>query len=218
MAVDLDNAKHKGVRLFVDLADLVVENPMEVVAGGAGFVNDSGLVDLDLTSARVFYRTLTGNVTEFTFSNVPSSDAYGASWRVVLRVDANGPYTFATTTPVTFVDGSSWDDLDLTANAENELVFWRSGTGTKGAFVDTGTLALEPYVFNFKTTDSLSVPITRTEVIDVANATVLGAGTVVYKRDATVITTATTFTAGTHAEFVVEAEAGQRISVPRYVA
>lgn len=221
MAVDLDNAKHKGVRLYVDLSDLVVENPIEVVAGGAGFVNESGAVSLDLTSARAFHHMMTGNITSLSFTNVPSSGTYATSWSWVLRIDATGGYTLENTPTVTFVDGSSWSDVNLTANAENILTFWQVGTTTYGAILTTGELALDPYKVCFLE-DAEVVIMTEAEDIDVANDSQGGDGVITYKKGSgatvTDITARTTFASGDRLHVVCTGQTGvTTVRIPRYV-
>jgi hypothetical protein len=225
VAVDLDNAKHKGVRLYADLSDLVVENPIEVVAGAAGFVNDNGAVDLDLTSARAFHRTMTGNITELTFSNIPSSDAYSASWVLVLRIDATGGYTLSGTPTVTFVDGASWDDIDLTADAENILTFWRVGTTTYAALVTNGQLALDPYVMTFPDDGTILIAVARAEMIDLGSVTHLeadgtaGTGTLSYTKDGVAASGSTAFTAGeVLGVTLASSTTASAVSIPRFAA
>jgi len=212
---ELDHAKHAGLGHALDEDDLLLKVLAEVVPGTA-WEGASGSVNLDVGGGgRAFLREMTGNITDLTFSNIPDGTAESAMWLLALRIDATGGYSFASSETLVWRDGSTWGDLSLYAHALNILAFWRVGSTTLASLAWNGGAEYDPYVFNFKVDDSLSVPVVRSEVIDVENATVLGAGAVTYYRDATVITEATEFTAGTHAEFIVNAKAGQRVSVPR---
>jgi hypothetical protein len=221
VAVDLDNTKHRGVRLYADLSDLVVENPIEVVAGGAGFVSDSGAVSLDLTSARAFHTLMTGNITSLSFTNVPSGDTYATSWSWVLRIDGTGGYTLENTPTVTFADGSSWSDVSLTANAENVLLFWRVGTTTYGAILMAGDIALDPYKVCFLE-DAEVVIMAEAEDIDVANDSQGGDGVITYKKGSgaslTDITARTTFALGDRLHVICTGQTGvTTVRIPRFV-
>ena len=191
---------------------------LERVVGESGFVSASGDVVWDLANARHIQALVTGPITSAAFTNAPDTSTHSPYVTVVLRMDATGNHMLSNLPAVTtFIGGRSYADLDTSPNAEHHITYYRVGSDWYAFIAWTGRLQLEPYVFHFKADGWLGVPVTQTEVIDVANATILGAGTVVFKQDAATITTETTFTAGTHTEFGVEAEAGQRISVPRYL-
>jgi hypothetical protein len=167
-------------------ADAIVH---ERVAGGAGFVNVTGAVTLDLALGRVFQHIATGNLTGPTFTNVPAHAQYSAEWRWVLKIDAVGGYTLTDTPPVTFVDGASFADADMSANAVNTFVFWRDGTTTFGSLVTNGSLTLDPFVLSFPTNQAHLLPITRRQTLgldDVTNVEAdgtAGTGTLSFKKD-----------------------------------
>ena len=223
MAVDLDNVKHKGVRLYADVSDLVVENPIEVVAGGAGFTNQSGAVSLYLTSSRAFHHTMVGNITSLAFSNVPSTTAFSASWTWVVRKDGTANvYSISGAAAVTFVDGRSFSDADLTTpNAENIFTFWQVGSITYGALVTTGELAFDPYKVCFLDNATVVV-MAEAESIDVANDSQSGDGTITYAKTTgagspTTITTRTTFAVGDRLSIICTGATGTTtVRIPRY--
>ena len=213
---ELSHAKHVGITLAEDGTDLVATVPIEQVAGGAGFVNASGAVDLDLDDGQAFHHTMTGNITGLTFSNVPTAAVTDASWTWVLRINATGGYTLGGTPTVTFVDGRSFADADLTANAENIVTFWRVGTITYASLLTTGELAYDPYKVCFLEDGTITI-LTEAESIDVANATDYGTGTIAYQKNGATITTRTTFAAGDRLGIVCSSISGSiSVRVPRY--
>ncbi len=188
----------------------------EVVSGGAGFVNVNGAVTLNLADARAFHHTMTGNITGLSFANVPDADTTSAAWTWVLRINATGGYTLAGTPTVTFVDGRSFSDLDLSANAENIVTFWRVGAITYASLLTNGELAYDPYKVCFLANGTIVV-ITEAESIDVANATAHGTGTVAYQKNGATITTRTTFAVGDRLGIVCTGISGSiSVRVPRY--
>jgi hypothetical protein len=194
--LDLDNAKHKGLRLYADLGDLVLSVPTENVAGGASFIDTSGAVVLDLTDARAFHHKMVGNITSLGFSNVPPHATHSAAWTWVLWIDATGGYTFAGPPAVTWLDGGSFDDLNLEAGALNIIQFIRIGASTFATFVFNGPVQLDPYKLAFLDNATILIP-TETEDIDVANAQVpSGDGDITYTQNGVVITARTSFVVG----------------------
>lgn len=214
---ELLHSKHRGVTLTLDVDDLVLTAPAEVVSGGAGFTNASGVVALDLSTGRVFQSTLTGSITSLSFTNIPSQTEYSASWSWVLRVDATGGYTVTGTPTVEWADGSAWDDLNLEANAENILTFWRVGATTYGAFVTTGELALDPYKVCFLA-DAEVVIMAEDEDIDVANDSQNGDGTITYEKNGTPITARTAFVEGDRLSVICSGMTGTTtVRIPRFI-
>jgi hypothetical protein len=199
---------------------------VEAVSGGAGFVNVSGAVTLDLSTGRVFQNTATGNITGPTFMNVPAAAGNSPSWKWVLKIDAIGGYTLTSTPTVTFVDGSSFADADMSANAVNTFVFWVDGAVTYGALVTNGSLALDPYVIPFPAAGTALIVVARAETIDLSNALnveadgTTGTGTLSYAKDGVAISpiVSTAFVAGEVLTVTLSgsttATAG---SIPRYV-
>jgi len=217
---ELMHAKHVGLTHAEDEADLVLTVPVEQVSGGAGFVNASGEVSLDLATGRAFHHTMTGNITGVTLTNAPDADAYLASWVWVLKIDGTGGYSFASPFNVTWVDGGSWSDLDLTADAVNVMAFWRAGATVYGALVWNGETPLDPYKVCFLE-DAAVVILTEAEDIDVANATKNGDGTITYARDSGSgfgsITTRTTFGAGDRLRVTCDSLTGTTtVRIPRF--
>ena len=213
---ELDHAKHVGLAHALDVDDLVLTVPTEQVAGGAGFVNASGAVALDLDDGRAFHHTMTGNITGLTFSNVPTAAEFEAGWRWVLRIDATGGYTLAGTPTVTFVDGRSFADADLAANAENIFTFWRVGSITYAALITNGSIEFDPYKLHFIENATVTV-LTENESIDVANATKNGDGTITFQRNGSAITVRTDFSVGDRLSVTcATATTATSVRVPRY--
>lgn len=220
---ELSHAKHLGVAFAEDGTDLVVSVPVEEVSGGAGFVNVSGTVSLDLSTGRAFHHTMTGSITTLSFTNAPTATALSAMWTWVLRVDASGPYTLpgsGNRPVVTFVDGHSWNDADLTANAENVFVFWQVGTTTYGALITNGNLLLDPYKVCFLENAEVVI-MTEAEDIDVANYSQNGDGNITYGKnqspDSGAITTPTTFAVGDRLHVKCASATGTTaVRIPRY--
>lgn len=201
---------------WVDEASAITE----AVAGGAGFTSVSGAVTMDLTSSRAFHHTMTGNITSLAFSNVPDADAFEAAWTWALHIDATGGYMLSGTPTVVWVDGSDWSDLDLTANAKNEVRFWRVGAVTYAALVWNGDLALDPYKACFiDGVETTIVILTEYEEIDAGNVTKHGDGTITLNRNGgAAITTRTAFDAGDRLGIQLSSGVGTTVavSIPRY--
>jgi len=168
---------------------------VDAVSGGAGFVDVSGAVSLDLDTGRAFHHTMTGNITSLAFASVPTDTEYETSWTLVLKIDATGGYTLAGTPTVTWLDGSSWSDIDLTANAVNILQFVRIGSTTYATLVYNGDIPLDPYKVCFLADETVTI-VTEAEDVDVASDTTDGDGTITYEKNGVGITTRTTFTEG----------------------
>jgi len=189
---------------------------LEAVAGGAGFASASGAVTMNLAAARAFHHLMTGNITSLAFSNVPDPDASAAVWTWVLRVNGTGGYTFSSPPSVTWVDGRAWTDLDLSANAENIVTFWRVDTVTYARLVTNGSLELDPYKVCFLDNATITI-IAEDESVDVANATKDGDGTITYKKGADLITTRTTFAEGNILSVIcVSATGTTTVRIPRF--
>jgi len=166
----------------------------EMVAGTA-WAAATGAVALDLDDGRAFLREMTGNITELGFSNIPDGATQSASWVVALRIDSTGGYSFASTETLTWVDGMTWGDLDLAADAINLITFWRVGTETFAALSWNGSVRLDPYNVCFL--DNATVVIlTGDESIDIPNALKTGDGTVTYEKNGVAATARTSFAAG----------------------
>ncbi len=161
----------------------------ERVAGGAGFVNVSGAITLDLSAARSLHHTLTGNATGPSFTNVPSTSEFSASALWVLKVDATGGYTLTSTPTVTWLDGSSWADLDLSANATNIVALQWVGATVYASLLWNGALSLDPFVLSFADNGAQGVPITRATTLPLGDVTNLeldgtaGTGTLTFKKN-----------------------------------
>lgn len=183
-----------------------------VVAGASGFQDVSGLVTVDLSGAWVHQLRLTGNVTSLAFANIPEGTVTSAVVRLVIRQDATGGRTVAEPAGLVFRDGREWADLNGNPNATNVLYLERVG-GEWFAFLDNGTLELDDYYLSFLAAATIKVVIRRPQVIDVENAAVHGAGTVVYEKNGSVITAATVFEEGDRLE--ITAAEGQSVTIPR---
>ena len=183
-----DTNREAFTKLNASVAELDTRAvPTEAVAGGAGFVDATGTVALSLASARAFHRTMTGNLT-LSFTDVPNADTTSAAWALVLRVDATGGYLFVGPT-VTWLDGSTWDDLDLSANAENIVAFKRVGVVTYASLITNGALSLDPYVLSFPTNGTQLAVVTRAETLGLDAVTnveadgTAGTGTLSFKKN-----------------------------------
>jgi hypothetical protein len=215
-----DTNREAFTKLNASVADLDARSidafATEAIAGGAGFVNASGAVALDLDLGRAFQSTMTGNITSLAFSNVPTVTATQAAWTWVLRIDGTGGYTLAGTPTVTFVDGRSFSDADLAANAENIFTFWRVGAITYGSLLTNGTLAFDPYKVCFLANGTVTL-LTETEQIDVATATTFGTGTIAYTKNGGAIVALTTFAAGDRLGITCTGISGSiTVRVPRF--
>jgi len=200
---------------------------LDAVAGGAGFVAVNGVVTLDLATAHVFHQTMTGDITTFAFSNLPNADEFAIAWRWVLKIDSVGGYALpipANRPTVTWVDGSSFDDLDMSADAVNQVAFWNEGAEVFAALVWNGGLALDSREMSFAANGTIVVPMTRAESLDVANDVVSGDGTITYQRTPSggsigSITTRTDFAAGDVLTVTCSGTTGPTgVSIPRYAA
>ena len=195
----------------------------ETIAGGAGFVNASGAVSLSLTNSRVFQSTMTGDMTGPTFANLPTETEIAASWIWVLRINGTGGYTLTSTPAVTFVDGSSFADTNLAANAVNIFSFWRLGAITYGALISRGTLGLDPYTVSFPVAGVVLIQVSRAETIDLGNVThreidgTAGTGTLSYLKNNAAATGSTAFAAGdVLAVTLAGSTTASAVSIPRY--
>jgi len=175
---------------------------IERVSGDAGFVNVSGSVTLDLANGRNFQHEMDGNITSLAFANVPMNTEFAASWSWALRIDATGGYTLSGTPTVTWVDGSTFADLDLSANAVNIVTFWQVGSITYAAFAWNGSLELDPYTMTFQEDGSVLIVVTQAETIDLGSVThveadgTAGTGTLSYAKNGSAASGSTAFAAG----------------------
>lgn len=206
-----DNAPEVADKINAMTAELYAALP-GFVAGGAGFVDVSGAVELDLNEGDTFLRRQTGNITGLTTVNIPTGTAQSKEWYLVLLIDATGGYSASGFTGVTWMNGSSAADLNLTADAVNIVYFRRFGEITYTQVVFNTATELPEIAFDFSAGDGTQEMVIRTPcTIDVENATVAGAGTIVYEKDTTTITVATAFTTGDVLK--VTAEEGQKITI-----
>ena len=194
----------------------------EAVAGGAGFVNVGGSppddeVTLDLAASRSFHHTMVGNITSLAFSNVPDVDAFSAEWDWVLKINSTGGYMLSGTPTVTWVDGSDWADLDLTASAVNIVTFWRVGATTFAALVWNSAVAMDPYKVCFIDGQEEEVVLfTERETIDATpgNIMKLGDGTITLTKVGTgAITVPTDFDEGDLLSVALTSGMGEVVSV-----
>ena len=175
----------------------------------------SGSVTLGLASHRSFHVTVTGNVTAFSFTDVPD----GAAWLAAIHWDATGGHTFSGFggSTVEWTGGHSWGDLDRSANARNVLGFFRVGTRTYITLITKGELALEPYKLAFENNGARSY-LAEAEEIDAANVTKNGDGVITVKKDGAIITTRTAFAEGDLLTIECASATGETtVRIPRYV-
>jgi len=161
----------------------------EKVAGGAGFVDVSGAVEVDLDAGRTFLMQQVGNVASIDMVNVPSGSAKMAEWTIIWDVDATGGYALAGDTSVKNPDGTDfdWGRLDLTANARNVIVLRRVSATTYGWLITTGTVLLDPLVIDFVEDGTALWRVPQGMTIDLGNVThteadsTAGTGTLSYE-------------------------------------
>jgi len=208
---------------LVDEADIL--GRIDAVSGGAGFTNVSGAVTLDLSAGRSFHHTMTGNITSLAFSNIPTTTVYSTVWTWVLAVDATGGYTLASMPTVTWTDGSSFDDLDLSANAVNIVTFWQVGSTIYATLVTNGSLRLDPYAISFPEDGTALIVVDRAETIDLGNVRnveadgTAGTGTLSFKKNGTTATGSTSFAAGDVLEVTMASSTtASAVAIPRYAA
>jgi hypothetical protein len=204
--------------------ELAADKLSETIAGGSGFTNQSGAVALDLSAARHFHHTMTGNITGLSFSNVPTDTAFSAFWTWVLKIDGTGGYSLSGTPTVTWVNGVSFSDLDLTANAVNIVNFWRVGSTTYAFLVSNGSVALPSHAVSFPDDGTVLIASDRDETIDLANAIhkeidgTAGTGTLTYKKNnGSDISVSTDFDAGDVLAITLSGgTAASTVTIPRY--
>lgn len=197
---------------------------LETVSGGAGFIGVSGAVTMDLSTGRSFHHTMTGNITSLAFSNVPAAAGNAPAWTWVLAIDSTGGYLLSSTPTVTWVDGASFSDLDLSANAVNVVTFWQLGSTIYAALITNGALSLDPYVMSFAADGSQLVVVSRSETLDLGSVTHLeadgtaGTGTLSYKKNGVTATGSTSFTSGDVLEVTLASSTTPSVvSIPRSV-
>ena len=223
---ELSHAKHVGITLAEDGTDLVATVPVEQVAGGAGFVDVSGAVELDLATGRAFHQVMIGNITSLAFVNVPDADEYATSWTWALNINITGGYALPTSgslPTVVWVDGNGWADIDLDAYAKNLVTFWRVGLTTYAALITNGVFALDPYVIAFPDDGTVLLPIARAETIALGSVTHLaaaggaGTGTLSYTKDGAAASGNESFAAGeVLGVTLASSTAASGVSIPRF--
>jgi len=213
---ELMHSKHVGLTHAEDSDDLVFTVPIEQVSGGDGFEEVNGSVTLDLATGRAFYHTMTGNITDVTVTNVPTVSGFNTVWTWVLKVNNIGSYSLSSPPSVTWVDGSSWADVNLLANAVNVIQFIRVNDVTYASLAWNGELARDPYKVCFLENGTVSI-LTEAESVDVANATKNGDGTITYTKNGSAITVRTSFAVGDRLGVVCGSATGTTtVRVPRY--
>lgn len=190
----------------------------------ADFVDISGSTSVDLDEGHVFRMRLTGDATLSVTGSDWLDDEVAPSWTLILMVDGSGGHTFTGPT-VQWIDGASWDDLDLSPNAVNVVQFFQGLPGGSSvadpfaALLWNGAVLLDPYVFSFQQNGTLKIVLTRAEELDVANASTHGDGSVTYAKNGSDITTRTTFAASDILEVTVSGQTDTTaVSIPRYAA
>lgn len=186
-------AWEKGNENFLRLRVAALQ---EAISGSAGFADVSGAVTLSLLAGRVFLIRATGNVTSLSFSDVPSSSERVPEILLAIRIDGVGGHTFAGLPAVTWLDGSTWSDLNLAANANNFVhLLYIDGT-LYGSMLYTGELSGDPYKACFLANATIFV-VTENEYIDIPNATKpQGDGAIAYQKNGATITLKTLFAQG----------------------
>lgn len=181
---------------------LIPATILETVWGGAGFIGVSGNVELDFDDARAFHLQMNGNINSLTFNSVPDSDSFSATWSIALRINTTGGYTVSGLPAVTWIDGSSWNDLNLAANAVNLLTLWQVGSTIYGAIVFNGLLELESHKLSFDDNGSQLIVFDRPQTLDLGNVVnveadgTAGTGTLTYQRNGTTVSGVTSFSTG----------------------
>jgi hypothetical protein len=201
---EIIHQNHTNVEAAVVSGELRLSVPVvsEAVAGGAGFINTTTTTTLDLSASRVFLRTMVGDTT-LALSNIPAETTSAAAWTLVLRINATGGYTLTGPSPaVVWLDGSTWTNLNMTANAQNVVAFARYGSTTYAWLVSNGVLELDPFVFSFEEDGSQYAVITQAETLSLGSVTHSapgggsGSGSLAYARNGSTVTGTQAFTSG----------------------
>lgn len=198
--------------------ELVLNALADKVAGGIGFTDINGVVTLNLSEGLVFHRRLTGNLTGLSFTGVPASAERAPTVRLVLRIDSTGGYIASGLPTVVWLNGRTWDDLNLAANAENVLVLAFDGGTIYGSLLFNGEMALDPYKATVFANGTYPIP-TEAESIDLANVTKpTGDGTLAFnKNGGAAITVRTDFAVGDVLNVVVTGlTTTTAVRIPRY--
>ena len=198
---------------------------IEAVAGGGGFVDASGVIELDLANARVFQFLVVGNITGWSFTNAPAYGAVSPVIRVVFKEDANGGHTITGGPSLQFRDRRSLSDLNTSANAVNELHVWHDGTELVAALVENGRLDLEPISMSFEANGSRLYTARQTETLDLSDVTNLeedgtaGTGTLTFARNGTAVSGVQVFEDGQVLKVTMaSATTPSTVNIPRWLA
>jgi len=197
---------------------------VDAVAGGAGFTNVSGSVALNLNSGRAFHQTMVGNISSLSFSNIPTVTEYATVWSWALNIDATGGYTISGTPTVTWVDGNSWSNLDLSANGVNLVTFWRVASTTYGSLVYNGTVSLDPYRLSFSQDGSQLIVVDAAETVALGDATnveadgTAGTGTLSFEKNGVAVSGSTSLADGDVLTVTLSSSTtATAVSIPRSV-
>ena len=206
------------LRLMADASAL------EAVAGGEGFVDASGAITLDLNVARVFQFLVVGNITGWSFTNVPAYTAASPVIRVVFKQDATGGRAITGGPTLVFRDRRSLSDLNTSANAVNELHVWHDGTELVAALVENGRLDLEPISMSFEANGSRLYTARQTETLDLSDVTNLeedgtaGTGTLTFARNGTAVSGVQVFEDGQVLKVTMaSATTPSTVNIPRWL-
>ena len=197
----------------------------EAVAGGAGSVNASGVITLDLSASRVFLFTVTGGITGWSFTNAPAYTATSPVIRIVFKQDATGGHTIEGGPSLTFRDRRSLSDLNTSANAVNELHVWHDGTELVAALIENGRIDLDPFVLSFPSNGAQLVVVDQAQTLDLSDVTnveadgTAGTGTLSYQKNGSAASGATSFAAGEVLTVTMASSTTpSAVSIPRWLA
>jgi hypothetical protein len=196
---------------------------LTAIGGGNGFVSAFGTVNLDIATARVFQLTMTENITQINFNNIPNGLQQAAYWTVILRINSIGNYTLSPgTTVVNWRGGYDWADLNKSANAENIVDFWRVGSETYAYIVDNGGTEYDPLVFSFGGDGSQYYAAASNETLDLTAVTYrapdggVASGGLQYFRNTTSVSGSTALTANQVLTVTRSGSSGAAsVSIPR---
>ena len=182
------------------------------------FNNVSGEHYLELSTARTFRSTITGNVTTQRFTGLPNA----GSWVWVIVMDATGGHALMDLHPVDrWVDARSYASLSTAANAVNIIVYTWDGTELSAALAWNGAVELDPYKLAIAENGVYAIP-TDAESLDFANVTTpAGDATVTFKKNGAGadLTALTTFAVGDWLQVTVALlTTSTAVRIPRYAA
>lgn len=168
--------------------------------------------EMDLALYRNFHFTQTGDIA-LSFANIPTGKSL--SWTLKLT---GGGYAITSYPSVEFVDGSSFDDLDLNVGQVNIVVFNHMDGVTFGSIIATPKLVLDPYKLSFQVDGTITI-LTDYEALDTLNHSTYGDGGITFTRNGSPLATSwQVFQKGDRLGVTCTGATSETlVSVPRYL-